>query len=272
MSMGMNCKKCGALLAPADEVCLQCGEKVDAGESARRWLRRAEDLRLAGSAEEAIQAYHKALKAPLPPDEAGPAWQKLGQLLEKQDQVRPQPGRLAEAGEAYSHARDLDPGNETLHQLWIANLSNQGSPEPALAYYKKRLAEDPADALAARMLQVARLSLEFKLNPVKVPARAPEKHGILAGMIHKFIEPSAYTFGLAVTSFLISLVLLVWGFFIPGASSAPVPAVEAVPGMQATDGGSSMLLFSMLFNPMSNFISCLVWGGYFAYLWKARKK
>jgi tetratricopeptide (TPR) repeat protein len=270
----MNCKKCGAMLAPADEICLQCGEKVDAGEAALRWLARAESLREAGQPEDAIAAYRRALSLPLAPPQAAPAWQKMGLLLEKQAQNQPSPSRLAEAGQAFARARDLDDGNETLHQLWIANLSNQGQAESALGYYKKRLAAAPDDALASRMFRVAQLSAEFKLNPVKVKLPAPEKQGMIAGMLAKVLKPSAFTFGTAGTSFLISLVLLVAGFFMPAGHAPATPAgsgVEVVTGMQSSDGGSFMLMAGFLFNPWSNFFSCLVWGGYFTYLWKARK-
>lgn len=272
----MNCKKCDAMLAPADEVCQRCGEAVDAAEAAQNLLSRAESLRQGGQFEEAIQYFRRALARPLPRPQAAAAWQKFGLLLEKQDQVHPRAGRLAEAGSAYYQARELDDANETLHQLWIANLSNQGSPEPALAYYKKRLADDPGDALAAKMLQIARLSAEFKLNPVKVPARTPVKHGMLVGMVARLLRPNAMTFGLASTSFLISLTLLVVGLSLP--SVAPPPPLEGASGVavdsgiQSTDGGAFFLISGLLFNPVSNLVSCLLWGGYFAFLWKARKK
>lgn len=233
----MNCKKCGAMLAPADEACLSCGERIDAAEAAQRWLKR-------------------------------------GLFLEKQEQEKPGSGRLAEAGQAYAKAVELDNGNETLHQLWIANQCSQGMPEAPLAYYKNRLAADPEDALAAKMLKIARLTAEFRLNPVKVPAPPPEKHGMLLGMMMRMLKPNAMTFGLSSSSFLISFVLLVVGLSLPSAVTPPSGAsgVAVDSGIQSTDGGTFFLISGLLFNPYSNFLSCVFWGGYFAFLWKARKK
>jgi hypothetical protein len=226
------CEKCGAPMAAVDEVCPQCGEKISSVESSRRWRER-------------------------------------GLTLEKQARERTGPAGLEQAGEAYAKARDLDDGNETLHQLWIANRSNLGKAEQALEYYKKRLVKDPGDALATKMLSASRLALEFKLNPIKVAAPSETAKGFLGRGMAWLLTPNRFNLGMAASSFLISLVLLVAGFFF-APSSAPALSASSVPGSPLDDATGA--LAGMLFSPLNNLVSCLIWGAYFAYLWKVRKR
>jgi hypothetical protein len=199
-------------MALADPACPQCGQKPDPLARARAWQAQGLELqRRVG--------------------DAGPALQ-------------------VQASEAFSRSLELDPANETVHQLWIASLNAQGRGAEALAYYRRRLEAVPEDALALRMQKVATLSLQFTANPVKVEAVAVRPTGLFARMLAWALTPGSTTLGIAASSLLLSLGLLVAGLMMT--SSDP--------------------LIGALLNPGTNGLSAVLWGLYLVVLLRGRKK
>ncbi len=272
---GIQCKKCGAMMALSDRFCLQCGAEADPGQAAAFFLEKAESARLAENWAEASSQWRKALALPIPAADQAGLWYKLGFALDKLSAARGDERLGEEAAQAFQKSLEMDDSNDLAHQMWIANLARRGQVHLAISRYQKRLNENPGDARAEKFRTVASLSMQFKNSPVKVRLKG-DKIDKKRGMLGLILNPSPMNLTIAIVSFIGSLVPAVYSLFRSHHASATSGSSLSKLGL---DAGSQMAagidmgsMMNILNSPKALWISALTSGVYLALLWKARAK
>lgn len=221
MSAPHLCRQCGRPLALADQACAACGEAVPLEDRRRLLLERAEGFAGAGQFAEAARSLEGLLKLDLPADEARLLWRKRGVWL-----LRSGRAELLDAAEAaLAEALRLDDSDDLSHQLWIDLLVKRGSSEKARLWYQQRLQLQPADAMAARQLQILKLSADFKSAP---PPKLDIPDVAGRGLFPRMLKPTPLKKGLVALGLLGNAVLTLRALLQRG----PVVAGDAGSGME----------------------------------------
>ncbi len=165
----MNCQKCGASLALADERCQACGCEAPKAARAGIFLKKAFAAFEGDRLEDAIRYQEKALalaegSALLDALRTHGSWAKRAAEAGGLERA----GWLDKAANSLAQARDLQDSDETLHHLWIDLMVERGNAPAVASHYQNRLKDDPSDERSTRMLKVLRLALDFKAAPPKV--------------------------------------------------------------------------------------------------------
>jgi tetratricopeptide (TPR) repeat protein len=263
------------MMALSDKACLQCGAEADAGAIAQAYLQKAEALRSQGHWAGAEDQYLRALKESLTAAQQAQAWQRLGLVREKLAAQRREPALLERAGEAFEKSLQADPVNEMVHQLWIANLTQQGLNLKAVDYYKQRLAQDPGDELAARMKKVALLAAEFKATPVQVMSSVARDEGVARfKLLGWFLIPTRFKIGMAVSSTVMNLATALYFVVYPPAAAGPhIPHSEEEDlARQVGSLGMGDWVMTIGSDPTFLLFCTLLTGMWSVYLFRAKKK
>jgi tetratricopeptide (TPR) repeat protein len=208
VSIAHRCRQCGKPLALADQVCAACGQTVPAEDRRRILLARAEGLAEAGQYMEAARSLEGVLQQPLEPEESRLLWRKRGVWLLRSQR----PELLDPAEAALAESLRLDDSDDLSHQLWIDLLAKRGSLEKAKAWYAQRLQLKADDAMAARQLQIIRLSVDFKTAP---PPKLEGARSAGQGLFFRLLRPSRAKVAAAALGLLMNGALLLKVFFWP---------------------------------------------------------
>jgi tetratricopeptide (TPR) repeat protein len=247
----LGCGRCGALLAPADAVCMACGEPVPVALRASVLGQRAEQLAQEGAYAQAARAVDGILALPLGSEEAIRWGRKQALWLQRSGR----PADLEAAEVALMRALRLNDADDLSHQLWIDLLHRAGRLETARQEYKGRLAADPQDAVAARHLASLRLMEDLKLAAPPTVDLGSARQGLLVRVLY----PTPYKMITAASGLLLCLFMLVAEAF----GSASVPKLP--------DGAEALApIVKLAEDPMSNLAQVLLYGAYLYWGYRER--
>lgn len=252
MSAPHVCRHCGRPLALADQACAACGEAVPLEDRRRLLMERAEGFAQGGQFAEAARSLEGLLKLELPADEARLLWRKRGVWLMRS--ARPELLDAAEA--ALAEALRLDDADDLSHQLWIDLLVKRGTADKARAWYAQRLQLQPADAMAARQMQILKLAADFKAAP---PPKLALASGEGRGLFQRMLKPSPLKTGA------VSLGLLGNGALMLRALMQRGPVVSGDPGSGVEQLGS---VLAILNDPWLPGVQAAICAGYLVWAWR----
>ena len=248
----VQCGRCGAKLAVADEVCVACGEAVPQGLRVALLAKRAQTFADDENYGQAVRSAEALLALSLEPKLAKIWWRKLAAWLQRLG--RPEAFEAAEI--ALMRSVRLDDGDDLSHQLWVDLLQRRGRLETARQYYKGRLGLDPDDAVAARHLASLRLMEDLKLSAPPKLELEPAKRGLLL----QALWPTPYKMIGAGIGLLSCLYMLFAAY--TGGSGAPV----------LPDGAESMgSIMKLAEDPVLNGVQILIYGGYLVWGYRERR-
>ena len=242
MASQLSCEQCGQPMGVAEAVCSACGQPAPLGRSARVYLQKAASLASDHDYEEALALADKAFAAGMDDADRVGALQRVGGWHERLADGNAMDPGWREAEECYRKALAMDDGNEALHQLWIANLSQAGRGQEALGWYEKRLQLNPADEVALRFRSVAKLTLEYQQQDFASEYRKAEPKA--RTRMEKIFKPTRAN--LVGTAFMGGLCLVVAGVL----EWTGEAAGEHPVGIGTLLEPNSWILFSMVFFAM----------------------
>jgi hypothetical protein len=269
----IRCGKCGASLAPADSVCGACGEPVGAEQRFAVLGAKAEAFAADGLFDRAARTAETLLALPLASKDAKIWWRKRGAWLQRTDR----PGAMDEAEAVLYASLLLDDKDDLSHQLWIDLLLRQGHLQKARDEYKRRLAEDPGDAVAQRHLSSLRLMDEMKAAPVPKSGMPAEKEG----MILAWVKPTPMKMITVGSGILFCVGMLVYGLVASPHAAAPVAPIlpqgtdEAMVKLASTSDdpmANLSQLMKVASDPWSNIVQILLYSAYLYWGWKEKRE